>query len=233
LLLPGLLPILGAGWLGLGVVQVFAFLGGILAVVVVFSVARAQGGTPVVTLLLAGYAVSSLLSAGVALLMFVSGDRLGAVVSWLLGSLGGASWPRLGFAAPLIVGSFLLLLVRWRRLNALLLGEEQAAHLGVDVEREKRILTGLAALATSAGVAISGTIGFVGLVVPHLLRLAFGPDHRLLLPASMVYGAALLVLADLGARLAGGIPVGVVTALLGAPFFLWLLRRSLALRTRP
>ena len=233
LLVPGLLPILGAGWLGLGLVQVFAFVGGILAVVVVFTVARAQGGTPVVTLLLAGYAVSSLLSAGVALLMFISGDRLGAVVSWLLGSLGGASWPRLAFAAPLIVGSFGLLLLRWRRLNALLLGEEQAAHLGVDVEREKRILTGLAALATSAGVAISGTIGFVGLVVPHLLRLAFGPDHRLLLPASMVYGAALLVLADLGARLAGGIPVGVVTALLGAPFFLWLLRRSLALRTRP
>lgn len=233
LLVPGLLPILGVGWLGLGVVQVFAFVGGILAVVVVFAVARAQGGTPVVTLLLAGYAVSSLLSAGVALLMFLSGDRLGAVVSWLLGSLGGASWPRLGFAAPLIVGSFAVLLLRWRRLNALLLGEEQAAHLGVDVEREKRILTGLAALATSAGVAISGTIGFVGLVVPHLLRLAFGPDHRLLLPASMVYGSALLVLADLGARLAGGIPVGVVTALLGAPFFLWLLRRSLAIRARP
>jgi len=233
LLVPGLLPILAAGWLGLGLVQVFAFAGGLLAVVVVFTVARAQGGTPVVTLLLAGYAVSSLLSAGVALLMFVSGDRLGAVVSWLLGSLSGASWPRLAFAAPLIVGSFLVILVRWRRLNALLLGEEQAAHLGVDVEREKRILTGLAALATSAGVAISGTIGFVGLVVPHLLRLAFGPDHRLLLPASMVYGAALLVLADLGARLAGGIPVGVVTALLGAPFFLWLLRRSLDMRARP
>ena len=230
LLVPGLLPILGVGWLGLGVVQVFAFTGGVLAVLVVFTVARTQGGTPVVTLLLAGYAVSSLLSAGVALLMFVSGDRLAAVISWLLGSLGGASWPRLGFAAPLIVASFVLILLRWHRLNALLLGEEQALHLGVDVEREKRILTGLAALATSAGVAISGTIGFVGLVVPHLLRLAFGPDHRLLLPASMVYGACLLVLADLGARLAGGIPVGVVTALLGAPFFFWLLRRSLDLR---
>jgi iron complex transport system permease protein len=233
LLVPGLLPIFAVGWLGLGVVQVFAFAGGVLAVVVVFAVARGQGGTPVVTLLLAGYAVSSLLSAGVALLMFLSGDRLAAVVTWLLGSLGGASWPRLAFAAPLIVASFALILLRWRRLNALLLGEEQAVHLGVDVEREKRILTGLAALATSAGVAISGTIGFVGLVVPHLLRLAFGPDHRLLLPASMVYGAALLVLADLGARLAGGIPVGIVTALLGAPFFLWLLRRSLAVVPRP
>lgn len=227
LLLPTLLPIALGGWLGAGLVQMLAFAGGLTAVLVVFSIARGRAGTPVIALLLAGYAISSLLAAGVALMLFVSGDRLAAVISWLLGSLGGASWPRLAFAAPLIVGSFSLLLLRWRRLNALLLGEQQAAFLGVDVEREKRILTALAALATSAGVAISGTIGFIGLVVPHLLRLAFGPDHRLLLPASMLYGGALLVLADLGARLAGGIPVGVVTALIGAPFFLWLLRRSL------
>ena len=221
-----LLPIGALGLLGIGGVQLFAFAGGLATVLVVFAVARGRAGTPVVTLLLAGYAVSSLLAAGVALLMFLSGDRLAAVISWLLGSLGGASWPRLAIAAPLIGISFGLLLLRWRRLNALLLGEMAAAHLGIEVEREKRILTALAALATSAGVAISGTIGFVGLVVPHVLRLAFGPDHRLLLPASMVYGAALLVLADLGARLAGGIPVGIVTALIGAPFFLWLLRRA-------
>lgn len=230
LLLPAILPVAIGGWMGLGLVQGLAFAGGLGTVLGVYAVARGQGGTPVVTLLLAGYAISSLLAAGVALLMFVSGDRLAAVVSWLLGSLAGASWPRLAFAAPLIVVSFSLMVVRWRGLNALLLGEQQAAFLGVDVEREKRILTALAALATSAGVAISGTIGFVGLVVPHLLRLAFGPDHRLLLPASMVYGAALLVLADLGARLLGGIPVGVLTALIGAPFFLWLLRRSLVIR---
>jgi iron complex transport system permease protein len=223
-----LLPVATVGWLGLGLVQLLAFGGGLLAVAVVFTVARGQGGTPVVTLLLSGYAVSSLLSAAVAVLIFNAGERLGAVISWLLGSLAGASWARVGFAAPLIVISFTLLLFRWRGLNALLLGEAQAAHIGVDVEREKRILVGLAALATSAGVAISGTIGFVGLVVPHLVRLAVGPDHRLLLPASMLYGAALLVLADLGARMAGGIPVGVVTALIGAPFFLWLLRRSAA-----
>jgi iron complex transport system permease protein len=223
-----LLPVATVGWLGLGLVQLLAFAGGLLAVAVVFTVARGQGGTPVVTLLLSGYAVSSLLSAAVAVLIFNAGERLGAVISWLLGSLAGASWARVGFAAPLIVISFTLLLFRWRGLNALLLGEAQAAHIGVDVEREKRILVGLAALATSAGVAISGTIGFVGLVVPHLVRLAVGPDHRLLLPASMLYGAALLVLADLGARVAGGIPVGVVTALIGAPFFLWLLRRSAA-----
>jgi iron complex transport system permease protein len=215
------LPFATVGWLGIGAVQAFAFIGGLGAVLVVYAVARDRGGTPVVTLLLAGYAVSSLLAAGVAFLLFASGDRLAAVVSWLLGSLAGASWPRLAIAGPLIVISFTLIILRWRRLNALLLGEAAAAHLGIDVEREKRILTGLA-----AGVAISGTIGFVGLVVPHLLRLAFGPDHRLLLPASMVYGALLLLVADLGARLAGGIPVGIVTALIGAPFFIGLLRRA-------
>ncbi len=227
LLLPALLPFAVGGVLGVGLVQSLAFAGAMATVLVVFAVARGRSGTPVIGLLLAGYAVSSLLAAGVALLMFLSGDRLTAVISWLLGSMAGASWPRLGIAVPLIVGSFVLLVLRWRALNALLLGETAAAHLGIDLEREKRILVSLAALATSAGVAVSGTIGFVGLVVPHLLRLAFGPDHRLLLPAAMLYGAALLVLADLGARLAGGIPVGVVTALVGAPFFLWLLRRSL------
>jgi len=227
LVVPILVPIAVGGWLGMSLVQLLAFIGSLAAVAIVFAIARGRGGTPVITLLLAGYAVSSLLAAGVALLMFLAGDRLTAVVAWLLGSLGGASWSRIAFAAPLIAVSFVLIVVRWRNLNAFLLGEAPAAHLGVDVEREKRILTALAALATSAGVAISGTIGFVGLVVPHLVRLAFGPDHRLLLPAAAVGGALLLVLADLGARLAGGIPVGVVTALLGAPFFLWLLRRSL------
>ena len=229
-----LLPVATAGWLGIGLVQALAFAGGLLTVLAVLAVARGRGGTPVVTLLLAGYAVSSLLSAGVALLIFSSGDRLAAVISWLLGSLAGSSWPRVAVAAPLIVISFTLLLLRWRRLNALLLGEGPAAHLGIEVEREKRILTVLAALATSAAVAVSGTIGFVGLVVPHLVRLVVGPDHRLLLPASLLYGAGLLVLADLGARLAGGVPVGVVTALLGAPFLLWLLRRRVtAVEDRP
>jgi iron complex transport system permease protein len=226
LLVPALAVGGGTAWLGLGMVQAFAFVGGIGTVLLVYAVARGNGRVPVVTLLLTGYAVSAVLAACVALLMFVSGRALGAIFGWLMGSLAGATWPSLAFAAPLLAVSFALLLVRWRRLNLLLLGDDQAAHLGVEVEREKLVLTMLATLATSAAVAISGTIGFVGLVVPHLLRLATGPDHRLLLPASLLYGAALLALADLGARLVGGIPVGIVTALLGAPFFIWLLRRS-------
>jgi heme transport system permease protein len=230
ILAPAVVPALaigaGTAWLGLGLVQVLAFAGGIGAVLLVYSVARANGRVPVMTLLLTGYAVSSVLAAAVALLMFFSGRALGAIFGWLMGSLAGASWSGLAFSAPLMVASFALLLVRWRRINVLLLGDAGAAHLGVDVERERLLLTMLATLATSAAVAISGTIGFVGLVVPHLVRLATGPDHRLLLPASALYGAALLALADLGARLAGGIPVGIVTALLGAPFFIWLLRRA-------
>jgi iron complex transport system permease protein len=230
LVLPGLAIGAASAWLGLGVVQLLAFAGGLGTVLIVYAVARGNGGTPVVTLLLVGYAVSSVLAAGVALLMFVSGRALGAIFSWLMGSLAGASWVDLAFAAPLLTLSFLLLLARWRRLNVLLLGDAQASHLGVEVERERLMLTMLATLATSAAVAISGTIGFVGLVVPHLLRLAIGPDHRLLLPASLLLGASLLVLADLGARLAGGIPVGIITALIGAPFFIWLLRRSRTVR---
>jgi iron complex transport system permease protein len=197
-----------------------------LTVIVVSAVARTGGRAPVVTLLLTGYAVSSVLAAAVALLMFSSGRALGAIFGWLMGSLGGASWTDLALAAPLVVLAFAGIMARWRRLNVLLLGDAHAAHLGLHVERERWTLAMLATLATSAVVAISGTIGFVGLVVPHLLRLAIGPDHRLLLPASAVFGALLLVLADLGARLAGGIPVGIVTALIGTPFFVWLLRRS-------
>lgn len=229
MLLPGLALGAGVAWLGIGAVQLLAFGGGLLTVLLVYAVARSSGSVPVVTLLLTGYAVSSILAAAVALLMVLSGRALAAVFAWLMGSLAAASWSDLAFAAPLVAISIGLLMLRWRHLNLLLLGEAGAAHLGVEVEREKLLLTALATLATSAVVAISGTIGFVGLVVPHLLRLAIGPDHRLLLPASALFGAALLALADLGARLAGGIPVGIVTALIGAPFFLWLLRRS---RTR-
>lgn len=229
LVLPALVPSLAlavAGtWLGIGVIQVLAFVGALGTVLAVFAITRAaRGGS--VTLLLTGYAVSSILAAAVALLMHVAGNRLGVIFAWLMGALDGASWGSLAIAAPLVLASLVVLLLRWRRLNVLLLGDTQATHLGIDVGRERFLLTILASLATSAVVAIAGTIGFIGLVVPHVLRLAIGPDHRLLLPASLLYGAVLLALADLLARLAGGIPVGVITALVGAPFFLWLLARS-------
>lgn len=232
IVLPLLVPTLalgaGTAWLGIGLVQVLAFAGGLATVVLVLRLARVGDRIDVVTLLLVGYSVSAVLAAGVALLMFWSGRALSAVFSWIMGSMAGASWIDIAVAAPIVTLAFAAILLRWRRLNVLLLGDVPAAHLGIDVEREKWVLAMLATLATSAVVAIAGTIGFVGLVVPHLVRLAMGPDHRLLLPASVLYGAALLTIADLGARLANGIPVGIVTALLGAPFFLYLLRRGRA-----
>jgi iron complex transport system permease protein len=225
LLVPGLAVVAAGSWLGIGLVQLLAFTGGLATVLLVYAVARgARGGA--VTLLLTGYAVSSVLAAGVALLMFLAGNRLGVVFAWIMGSLEVAGWRNLAMATPIVAVSLVALLARWRRLNVLLLGDVAAAHLGVNVGRERFLLTVLASLATSAVVAISGTIGFVGLVVPHLLRLVIGPDHRLLLPASLVFGALLLTAADLVARLAGGVPVGIVTAFIGAPFFLWLLVRT-------
>ncbi len=163
LVLPALALGIGSSWLGLGMVQVLAFAGGLGAVLLVYAVARVGGRVPVVTLLLTGYAVSAVLAAAVALLMFLSGNALAAVFSWLMGSLADASWTELAFAAPLLAVSFSLLLVRWRRLNLMLLGDAHAATLGVDVECEKLRLTMLATLGTSAAVAISGPSASLGL----------------------------------------------------------------------
>ena len=233
IVLPALAVGAGTAWLGIGIAQLLAFVGGLAAVGVVLTVARQRGRSSMVTLLLTGYAVSSLLAAAVALLLVSSGRALSAVVGWLLGSLGGAGYPELAIATPLVVGGSVLLLTRWRVLNLLLLGDEPAAALGVDLVPERRGLVVLATIVTSAAVALAGTIGFVGLVVPHLVRLVVGPDHRLLLPVSCLCGATLLVLADTVARTAGGVPVGVVTALIGAPFFLWLLHRAAGGPTTP
>jgi len=136
------------------------------------------------------------------------------------------SWLQLAVAAPIVIGTGTAILLRARSLDGLLLGEEAAAHLGVDVRRERAILLALASLLTAAAVTIAGLIGFVGLVVPHVVRLVVGPGARSVLPLAALFGASLLVFADLGARLLGEIPVGVVTALVGAPFFLFLLRST-------
>src|ERR671922_3102471 len=186
ILLPILVPAVGIGlgssWMGLGAVQALAFVGGFGTVLAVLAIARSGSRVPPVTLLLTGYAVSAVLAAGVALLMFASGRALAAVFSWIMGSLGGVTWNDLAFATPLVAGAFALVLLRWRRLNLLLLGDGPAAHLGVEVERERTVLVGLATLVTSAVVAISGTIGFVGLGGPHPLRLGIGGDPPLLPP---------------------------------------------------
>jgi iron complex transport system permease protein len=158
--------------------------------------------------------------------MYLSGDNLRRIVSYLLGSFANASWPQLLVGLPVVLIGTVLIVSRARALDALLLGDDAAAHLGVDVRRERMLLLGLAALVTAASVALAGLIGFVGLIVPHAVRLVVGPSARLVLPLSALFGAAFMVIADLIARVPGELPVGIVTALLGVPVFLLLLRRS-------
>ena len=220
-----LLPIRVA-LLDLGLLNVLAFAGGLAAVAVVYRLGRGGPMAPLTGLLLTGYAVGSLLAAGLAMTMYLSGSNLRQIFAFLLGGLEGASWMRLAICAPLVIGGSVAILLRARSLNGLLLGEEAAAHLGIDVRRERGILLGLATLVTAAAVAVSGLIGFIGLVSPHLVRLVVGPNARHVLPLAAILGAILLVAADLVARMLGEIPVGVVTAVIGAPFFLALLRSS-------
>jgi iron complex transport system permease protein len=211
-----------------GLLHGLAFAGALLAVWLVYRFSRVGGHGQMTSLLLTGYAIASLLAAGLSMAMYVSGAGLRQIFSYLLGGFEAASWVRFATALPLIAGASALILLRARALNGFLLGEEAAAHLGVHVSRERAILLGLASLATAAAVAISGLIGFVGLVAPHVVRLAVGPNARLVLPLAALFGAILMVAADLAARLVGEIPVGVVTAVIGAPFFLMLLRRTRA-----
>jgi len=209
-----------------GLLHGLSFVGALASVTLVYRLSRTSALAPLTSLLLTGYAVGSLLAAGLAMAMYLSGTGLRQIFSYLLGGFDGTSWVRLTVAAPLIIGGSLAILVRARALNGFLLGEEGAAHLGVEVKRFHFLLLALASLVTAAGVAIAGLIGFVGLVVPHLVRLLVGPNARLVLPISALFGASLLAAADVVARMLGGVPVGVVTAVIGAPFFLALLRRA-------
>jgi iron complex transport system permease protein len=213
-------------FLGFSLIHVLAFGGALAAVFTVYRLSRIGGLSPLTSLLLTGYAVGSLLAAGLAMAMYLSGAALRQIFSYLLGGFDTSSWSQLAGAVPLVAIGCALILLRSRALNGLLLGEEAAVHLGVNVSRERAVLLALASLVTAAAVAVSGLIGFIGLVVPHVVRLMVGPNARLVLPLSAIGGAALLAFADLAARLLGEIPVGVVTAVIGAPFFLFLLRRS-------
>jgi iron complex transport system permease protein len=178
-------------------------------------------------MLLAGIAVNAIAFALIGVLIYASDDRqLRDITFWTMGSLGGARWVSVFVLAPLALVPLLLGRRLARALNALMLGEREAGHLGIDVERVKRLATIGVAVAVGGAVAVSGIIGFVGLVVPHLVRLMAGPDHRMLLPASALLGGALMLAADLAARTAvapAELPVGLVTSLIGAPFFIWLL----------
>lgn len=206
-----------------------AFVGGLLVTLAVQRIATRDGVIDIATMLLAGIAINALAGALLGIFTFISNDQqLRELTFWMMGSLAAITWTSLLPAIGLILLPALLLPRLARALNAILLGEAEAHYLGFDVDRTKRTIIILTALITGAGVAVSGVIGFVGLVTPHLVRLAIGPDHRYLLSASALLGGCLLLLADMAARtvvLPAELPIGIVTACFGGPFFLWLLAR--------
>ena len=210
----------------------FAFSGALIALFTVYAVASRAGRTPVATLLLAGIALGSLISAATSMLIslnFVNWQVASEIVFWMMGGLDGRTWTHVWISAPLIAVGASVAFWFVRDLDLMLLGEEASASLGVEVERVKRSVLTTAALLTGTAVAVSGVIGFVGLVVPHVIRILLGPAHRALLPASILTGAAFLIGCDILARTVYApteLRLGVVTALFGAPLFLYLLRRK-------
>ncbi|MBS1252226.1 MAG: Hemin transport system permease protein HmuU [Anaerolineales bacterium] len=212
---------------GFGPVPLAAFVGTLLAVALVYAVAETGGHAPAVALLLAGAALSTILSAAVSLLMLLNDRALHEVFTWLLGGLGGRSWPHLRASVPYLLIGLASLWLMARPLDALASGEETAQSLGLRLPHARGAIVAAASLTTAAAVAVGGIIGFVGLIAPHAARLLFGADHHRLIPASALLGALLLLLADDLARTVLApveLPVGIVTALLGGPFFLYLLK---------
>lgn len=209
---------------------VAAFIGGLAATTFIYRVGRKNGGTSVATMLLAGIAVNAFAGAGIGLMSFIATDaQLRNITFWSLGSIGGATWKTLAVVVPLILIAIFFLLRLSRQLNVMLLGDAEAGHLGVNTDSLKWQAICLVSLAVGASVAVSGAIGFVGLVVPHLLRLMVGGDHRHLLRNSVIAGSVLILGADLVARTVAApaeVPIGIITALIGAPFFIWLLLRK-------
>ena len=214
-------------------VALSAFAGAILAILLVFRVAASVGkALDTRVLLLAGVVVGAFFNACILLaLTFADTESFRSAMFWMMGSFSGATWRGIGTMAGAMVPALLLLFALARPLNLFAVGEETAAFLGVRTERAKLLAYGTASLLTAAAVAVSGVIGFVGLVVPHVVRMLWGGDHRFLLPASVLLGATFAILADTLARTAAApteLPIGVVTAFVGVPFFVYLLRRRMA-----
>jgi iron complex transport system permease protein len=216
------------------VLPAFAFVGAVATLFLVYALATTRGRTGIATLLLIGIAVNALIGAVTSYIITITASNFDAaqqIVFWLLGGLGGSTWLHVVFTAPFVLLAFVIAYAQARDLDLLAVGDRVAHSLGVDVEVTKRIALANAALVTGAAVAVSGIVGFVGLVMPHIVRLAVGPAHRTLLPLVAIAGAIAVVLADLLARTVHGpqeTPLGIVTAILGAPFFLTLVLRNRA-----
>jgi iron complex transport system permease protein len=218
---------------GLRLVQVAAFIGAISAMFLVYNISRVGSRVPITTLLLCGIAVNFFLFAVVGLLEVIAGDELHTIVFWLVGGFSNVLWRDIWAVLPFVIIGIVAAYFYVRDLNLLAMGEETAHHLGVNVERSKQVLLVLASLLTAAAVSISGLVGFVGLMIPHLTRVVIGPDHRILLPTSTIIGAIFLVICDDLARVVATpfastleLPVGIITMLFGAPFFIFLFKKK-------
>jgi len=222
-----LLPI---GWqgLGFGIIPLLAFIGALASVSIVYALSRVGRMLAVTRLILAGVALGALLAAIVSYLIITSGEKIHGIMFWLMGSFSLSQWSEVRIALPAVAVGVTIIMIYARSLNLIQLGEEQAQQLGISVEKLKIILLGAATLITAAAVSFVGIIGFVGIIIPHMVRLIWGPDYRFLLPLSVLSGGVFLIGADIVARTLmapSEIPVGIFTAVCGAPFFLYLLRR--------
>jgi len=216
-------------FISFGAITVFAFLGGIIAMFTVYNLARIGGKVSTFSLILAGIAITSLASALIYCMMIIFRDKMESIILWTMGSFSSTGWTEVSVGVPVMVISSALCWMYARDLNIMLQGDESARHLGVNTAVVRRNLLILASIASASAVSVSGIIGFVGLVIPHMVRILSGPDHRTLIPLSFLCGGVFLLLADTLARnviVGQEIPVGVITALVGVPFFLYLLRKG-------
>jgi iron complex transport system permease protein len=212
------------------VTPVLAFITCFLTMVLVYSMSRIGGTVRTESLILSGVAVSSLLSAIVSFLTYIAGDKLEGIVFWSMGNLGNAEWSEIAFIAPIIIVCGVLLVTQAKGLNAMMLGDVHALDLGVDVRKTRLFVLVISTIIVAAAVSFTGVIGFIGLVIPHILRILLGPDNRTIMPLSMFAGASFVLICDYLSRILiptyGTLPIGVVTALIGAPVFIYLLIRK-------
>ncbi len=215
--------------LGIGATTIMAFIGAITTTFIVYNISRIGNRTPIVTLLLSGIAMSFLLSSLISLLMTLNREHVEKIIFWTMGSVSAASWRHVIISAPVILLGSIFFTVFSRDLNLMLLGEDSAKNLGIEVEKLKKLLLVAASIVAGAAVSVSGIIGFVGLVIPHIVRLIVGPDHRVLIPITIISGSIFMIISDTLARTLippTEIPVGIITSLFGAPFFIYLLYKN-------
>ena len=225
----GLVFIGGSGLLGISTTAVFALIGALMTTFLVYNIARTRGKISVITLLLAGIALSAMLGSITYFIMIFKVSDMAKVVFWVMGGLTSASWNSFFIVAPLITILVIISGFFMRDLNIISLGDERASQLGVQTEKTKKIILILASFTAAVAVSVSGIIGFVGLITPHILRLIVGPDHKILYPTSALAGGIVLLLSDTVARtvlIPREIPVGIITSIIGVPFFLYLLVKS-------